>query len=287
MRLRIFLILMISYVFGDAQEKIPLYQGKAPGSEMWNWEEKELLVGGMRLVFDVVQPELIAYVPAKPNGTAVIIAPGGAFHALAIDHEGTDVAKWLNAKGVTAFVLKYRLSHDDPNHPENNFSTLMAKRDFRKLDSINNMIIPLALQDGLAAMRYVRAHADQYHIQPGKIGFMGFSAGATLTLSVVYSAKASDRPNFVAPVYAYENAIIGNQVPKENTPIFVAAASDDDLGFATHSVHIYLKWLEAGQPAELHMYQQGKHGFGMRKQNLPVDGWIDRFGDWLKQLGLL
>ena len=163
----------------------------------------------------------------------------------------------------------------------------MAKRDFRKLDSINNMIIPLALQDGLAAMRYVRTHAGQYHIQPGKIGFMGFSAGATLTMSVVYSANASDRPNFVAPVYAYENAIIGNQVPKENTPIFVAAASDDDLGFATHSVHIYLKWLEAGQPAELHMYQQGKHGFGMRKQNLPVDGWIDRFGDWLKQLGLL
>ena len=109
MRLRIFLILMISYLFGDAQEKIALYPGKAPGSETWNWEEKELLVGGMRLVFDVVRPELIAYVPVKPNGTAVIIAPGGAFHALAIDQEGTEVAKWLNAKGVTAFVLKYLL----------------------------------------------------------------------------------------------------------------------------------------------------------------------------------
>jgi acetyl esterase/lipase len=241
----------------------------------------------MTICLDVSKPTLIPYLPAKPNGTAIIIAPGGAFHALAIDHEGTAVAKWLNEKGITAFVLKYRLSHDDPAHPENSFMKLMETQNFKKLDSINAAIVPLAMQDGLSAVKYVRENAAMYKIDPGKIGFMGFSAGGTVTMSVVYNATDENRPNFVAPVYAYQNAIIGSAVPDVNTPIFIAAASDDDFGFATHSAEIYLKWLNAKQPAELHMYEKGKHGFGMSKQNLPVDSWIDRFGDWLQMQGLI
>ena len=97
----------------------------------------------------------------------------------------------------------------------------------------------------------------------------------------MYSASDESRPNFVAPIYAYENAVIGSTVPTVKTPIFVAVASDDDLGFAPQSVHIYQKWFEANQPAELHMYEQGKHGFGTKKQGLPVDTWMDRFTDWL------
>jgi acetyl esterase/lipase len=162
----------------------------------------------------------------------------------------------------------------------------MATKNFKKLDSLNVPVIPLALQDGLAAVKYVRQHANDYKIDPKKIGFMGFSAGATLTMSVAYSATDDNRPNFVAPVYAYEQAIIGSSVPSVITPIFIACASDDDLGFAAHSVHIYLKWLEAKQPAELHMYENGKHGFGTKKQNLPVDSWMDRFSDWLHMHGL-
>jgi acetyl esterase/lipase len=277
---------LISF-YANAQTVIPLYNGVAPGSENWTWNEREMKTDIGTIVFDVTKPTLTAFVPSNPNGTAVIIAPGGAFHALAFDHEGTEVAKRLNAKGITAFVLKYRLAHDDPAHPENNFSTLLQNKNYKKLDSINAAIVPLAMQDGLTAVKYVRQHATDYKIDPNKIGFIGFSAGGTLTMSVVYSATDDARPNFVAPVYAYEGAIIGSTVPSATTPIFICAASDDDLGFATHSVHIYLKWLEANQPAELHMYEKGKHGFGMKQQNLPTDTWIDRYIDWLTMHGFI
>ena len=282
-----FLVFVLA-ITAKAQEKpISLYNGPAPGSENWTWDEKTIDVGDMKIALDVSKPTLIPFLPATPNGTAVIIAPGGAFHALAVGHEGADVAKWLNEKGVTAFVLKYRLSHDDPAHPENNFVKLLETKNFKKLDSINARIVPLAMQDGLTALKYVREHAASYKIDPNKIGFMGFSAGGTVTMSVVYNATDKDRPNFVAPIYAYEGAIIGSTVPTVKTPIFIAAATDDDLGLASHSVHIYEKWVDAKQPAELHMYERGKHGFGMHKQNLPVDTWIERFGDWLQMQGLI
>ena len=285
-RLLFSLVVFIAFC-AKAQTVIPLYNGAAPGSENWNWNEKEIKVGIGAIVMDVVHPALVAYVPSNPNGTAVIIAPGGAFHVLAFDLEGTEVAKRLNAKGITAFVLKYRVVHDDPAHPENSIGTLMANKNFKKLDSINTPVVPLAMQDGLTAVKYVRQHAADYKIDPNKVGFMGFSAGGTVTMSVVYSATDESRPNFVAPIYAYEKAIIGSAVPSVKTPIFIAAASDDDLGLATHSVHIYLKWLDANQPAELHMYERGKHGFGTKKQDLPVDSWMDRFGDWLEMQGLI
>ena len=277
----LFSLIILSAFYSNAQTVIPLYNGSAPGSESWNWDEKEIKADIGTIVMDVSHPSLTAYVPANPNGTAVIIAPGGAFHVLAFNLEGTEVAKRLNAKGITAFVLKYRVVHDDPEHPENSIGNLFATKNFKKLDSLNAPVVPLAMQDGLTAVKYVRQHAADYKIDPNKIGFMGFSAGGTVTMSVVYSATDDNRPNFVAPIYAYEGAIIGSNVPSAQTPIFIAAASDDDLGLATHSVHIYSQWLDAGQPAELHMYEKGKHGFGMKKQNVPVDSWIERFEDWL------
>src|SRR5262252_9563803 len=159
-RLAALVLFTIAVTRACSQETpIALYNGPAPGSETWNWDEKVIKAGDMTVVLDVSKPVLIPFVPAKPNGTAIIIAPGGAFHALAIDHEGTKVAQWLNEKGITAFVLKYRLSHDDPAHPENNFVTLLQTKNFRKLDSINAAVVPLAMQDGLTAMKYVRDHA--------------------------------------------------------------------------------------------------------------------------------
>jgi len=280
-------MLLFSLQSAAQQKPIPLYDGPAPGSENWDWDEQEIKADIGTIVTDVSHPSLTAYIPSNPNGTAVIIAPGGAFHALALDLEGIEVAKRLNAKGITAFVLKYRLVHNDPAHPENSIGKLMASGNFKKLDSLNARVIPLALQDGLNAMKYVRQHAAEFKINPDRIGFMGFSAGATVTMSVVYSATNQTRPNFIAPVYVYETAIIGTSVPAVKTPIFIAAASDDDLGLATHSVDIYLKWLAAGQPAELHMYEKGKHGFGTKKQGLPVDSWMDRFTDWLVMRGFL
>jgi len=280
-------ILLLFAFYSNAQTIIPLYNGAAPGSENWNWDEKEIKTDIGTIVSDVSHPSITAYVPANPNGTAVIIAPGGAFHVLAFDLEGTEVAKRLNAKGITAFVLKYRVVHNDPTHPENSIGNLFATKNFKKLDSLNAPVVPLAMQDGLTAVKYVRTHATEYKIDPNKIGFMGLSAGGTVTMSVVYGATDETRPNFVAPIYAYEAAILGSTVPTAKTPIFITAASDDDLGLATHSVHIYLKWLGANQPAELHMYENGKHGFGTKKQGLPVDSWMDRFTDWLTMHGLV
>ena len=275
------------FINANAQKEIPLYSGAAPGSENWDWKETEVKTDIGRIIMDVSRPTLTAFVPEKPNGTAIIIAPGGAFHALAFDHEGVNVAKRLNEKGITAVVLKYRVVHTDPAHPENSIGNLMATKNFKKLDSINAAVVPLALQDGLNAVKYVREHAGEYKIDPDKIGFMGFSAGGTVTMSVVYSATDAERPNFVAPIYAYEGAILGSSVPTATTPIFICAASDDDLGFAPHSVHIYLKWLEANQPAELHLYEKGKHGFGTKAQDLPADTWIDRLIEWLAMHGYL
>lgn len=273
----------------NAQNVIQLYQGKPKGSENWTWSEQTSSKNmfNSEVVYNVAQPTITAYLPLpqNANGTAIIVAPGGAFHTLSINSEGVDVAKWLNSKGVAAFVLKYRVARSFTDDP---VRELMGKMgDFKKLDEENAPIIPLATADGQAAVKYVREHAKEMNINPERIGFMGFSAGGTLTMSVVYTANDESRPNFVAPIYAYENAILGSEIPKAKTPIFVAVASDDQLGFVPHSINIFKKWFDAKQPAELHIYEKGGHGFGMRKQGIPTDTWYDRFGEWLKLQGLL
>jgi lysophospholipase L1-like esterase/dienelactone hydrolase len=272
-----------------AQNVIQLYDGKPKGSENWTWSEQISTknVFNTDLAYNVTQPTITAYLPPKDlaTGTAIVIAPGGAFHTLSINSEGVDVAKWLNSKGIAAFVLKYRLARSFTDDPVNELMPKMSN--FKALDIENDTIVPLAMADGLAAVKYVRDHAKEMEIDVNKIGFMGFSAGGTLTMSVVYNATDENRPNFVAPIYAYEPAIIGSTPPSVKTPIFVAVAGDDQLGMMPMSINIYKKWFDAKHPAELHIYEKGGHGFGMRKQNLPTDTWYERFGEWLKLQGYL
>jgi acetyl esterase/lipase len=234
----------------------------------------------------VVKPTLTAFLPdpAMANGTSVVICPGGGFHALSINSEGIDVAKWLKAKGVAAFVLKYRLvpTGDD------GVRELMGKiGDRNKMDADNRAVIPLAVADGLAAVSYVRKHATEFGISPQRIGLMGFSAGGTVTASVAFQYSAESRPDFLAPIYPYMGAVKETAVPNDAPPMFIAAATDDQLGLAPDSVNLYSKWLAGKKSVELHLYSKGGHGFGMRKQNLPSDNWIERFGDWLTAQGLL
>lgn len=280
-------VLLLSFTISNAQKEIPLYNGKVPGSESWNWKEEVLTVAPSsdRIIYNVSEPTLTAYLPeaSKANGTAVVIAPGGAFHILSIDNEGIAVAKWLNSKGIAAFVLKYRVVKFKTDNPIKELSEKM--KDIPSLDKENETVIPLAMQDGLTAVTYVRSHAKELNINPNRIGFMGFSAGGTLTMSVVYNATEENRPNFVAPIYAYGGAIIGNKIPTEKTPIFIAVASDDELGFVPHSITIYNKWHDAKQPAELHIYEKGGHGFGMKSNNITTDKWTTQFIDWLKMQG--
>lgn len=289
MKNKIIFLLLFSAFAANAQKVIPLYQGKAAGSENWNWNEKEMFSETFQtqVVYNVSQPTLTVYAPDKAlaNGTAVIVCPGGGFHTLSINSEGIEVAKWLNSKGITAFVLKYRLVKSETDDPVKELFPLFNNR--KKLDSINAPVVTLAIADGLAAIQYARDHAAEYNIEKNKIGIIGFSAGGTVAAGTVYNSKENNRPNFAAPIYAYTGALKNTAVPVDAPPLFIAAASDDQLGLAPNSVQTYSNWLAAGKSAELHIYSKGGHGFGMRKLNLPVESWIERFGDWLKLQDLL
>lgn len=128
----------------------------------------------------------------------------------------------------------------------------------------------------------------EYNLNPNRIGIIGFSAGGTVAASVAFNYTPKSRPDFAAPIYLqYEWTPKPNGVPSDAPPMFILAASDDQLGLAPHSVALYKDWTAAKKPAELHLYAKGGHGFGMRKQNLPTDHWIERFADWLDVQGLM
>lgn len=268
-----------------AQEPVVrLYPGKAPGSESWTHTEKESTknLWNTRVVYNVADPALVVFkpVPAKANGAAVVVCPGGAFFALSIDSEGNDVARWLVEKGVTCFVLKYRLVECKTDDPTSEVFTRGP------LDPLVAPIVRLAMADGLAAIGHVRKQAKDYGVKPDRIGIIGFSAGGTVAASVGFNYTPETRPDFVAPIYpAYMWTIKDKGVPADAPPLFVLAATDDPLGLGPQSVQIYQDWVTANKPAELHLYAKGGHGFGMRTQNLPSDRWIQLFADWLDAQG--
>lgn len=281
--------LVITFLTATAQQKvIQLYDGPAPGSESWTWNEAENDNNGWqtKVVYNVSRPTLTVFTPeaGKANGTAVIIAPGGAFHALSINSEGFDVAKWLAQKGITCFVLKYRLAHSLTTDP---VAEVMAKWGKKEFEDDNKAVIPLEIADGRASIAYVRKHAAEYNLDINRIGIMGFSAGGTVTSSTLFNYTKENRPDFAAPVYPYFPTEMHGTVANDAPPIFIVTASNDGLGLAPHSIDLYNKWLSTKHDAELHMYARGDHGFGMRKQNLPTDNWIERFYDWMGVQGLL
>ncbi len=282
----ILVVFMLLFVFVvNAQQKvIQLYTGVAPGSEKWTWDEKENTT--QNIAYNVVHPTLTVY-PADPSiatGTAVIVCPGGGFYILGIKDEGSDVAHYLNQKGITVFLLKYRVGHSITDNPAQELGANMRKSNFTE---IIKPIIPFSIADGREAIKYVRAHAADYGVSPSRIGIIGFSAGGTVAASTAFNYTPENKPDFVAPIYAYMPAYLQAPVAADAPPMFLVAATDDQLGLASHSVDLYSKWLESKHKAELHIYAKGGHGFGMRKQNIPTDTWIDRFGDWLGLEGLL
>jgi acetyl esterase/lipase len=268
---------------------IPLWPEGAPGSDGWTQQEQETLVPppiGIRVVRNVTQPTLTAFLPdpAAATGAAVIVCPGGAFHFLAIEHEGNEVAQWLNARGVAAFVLRYRLIEtvvDDGALSQQMQQNLTDRDRFRQLMQV---LRPLIIADGLQAVKLVRRRAAEWGIAPDRIGIMGFSAGGHLTAGVALGYDAESRPDFAAPIYSspYEDI----QVPGDAPPLFIAVAHDDAFA-ASASVPLYSAWSAAGRSAELHIYSKGGHGFGVHRQGLPSDHWIERFGEWLQAQGVL
>jgi acetyl esterase/lipase len=243
-----------------------------------------------RSVRNVTQPSLTVFAPPAEfaTGTAVIVCPGGAHHLLSIDHEGIDAARWLVHRGVAAFVLKYRLiatpASDDEF--EARFWQIMAEPD-RLSELVTAEYRAHVLADGQRAVAHVRDRAADWSIAPDRIGMLGFSAGGAVAVAVGLQHDHASRPDFVAPIYSAVQEDVA--VPPDAPPLFLALAGDDPLGerIVGASVGLYSAWLRAGRTAELHAYATGGHGFGTNRQDLPVDGWIDRFHEWLIQQGLL
>jgi acetyl esterase/lipase len=214
----------------------------------------------------------------------MVICPGGGFMALSINSEGNDVAKYVAARGVTAFVLKYRLAHTGEDATQE-FTALLP--DHQKFHEMLDRIVPLAVADGLAAVTYVRQHASEWAVSSDRVGIVGFSAGGAVTAGVAFHYLPEGRPAFVAPIYAGGETFKDAAVPADAPPMFLVAATDDQLGLVPESIALYEKWMAAHKSAELHLYAKGGHGLGMRKQSLPTDHWIDRFAEWLDLQGWL
>ena len=294
------ILLSVSGAVLAQQPVLPLYPGVAPGSENAQQKEWEVIspTDKQKRIRNVTRPTLTAFLPerANANGTAIVIAPGGGFMHLAWEKEGTDVAKWLRERGVAAFVLKYRLL--DTGATEETYQKRAAElaRAAQPQPSQGNSTAPIventerqklvaqAVADGRQAIKLVRQRAAEWGIAPDRIGLMGFSAGGILTMGVVMQHDAESCPNFAAPIYG--GSTNGLPVAADAPALFIAVA-DDDRMFSASSAKLYLEWKAAGRAAELHIYAKGGHVFGMTKRGLPVDSWVDRFGDWLQAQGLL
>ena len=296
-------LLMFTNTFAQ-QEVIKLWPGGIPGSIENSSFTEEAVKGddGITRVFRVKDPELIVYPAPKDiaTGTAVIICPGGGYHILAIDHEGYYVAEWLNTLGITVFVLKYRLPSDE----------IMKDKSTGPL------------QDAQRAIRIVRKNAKKWNIDPDKTGIMGFSAGGHLasTLSTHYDEKTYDdntgisaKPDFsllIYPVISMDKAVthmgsrtylLGNEPSPEqvkhfsndkmvtkNTPMtFLALAGDDNAVPVKNSINYFLALKQFDIPAELHIYEKGGHGFGIKNLKGTVAEWPQDCEYWLRMHNLI
>lgn len=303
--MKYFLIFLISTLImnlAQGQETIPLYPDKIPNSKpTQNKEKREVRENGTEIISDISIPSLALYIPAKASSslTAVIICPGGGYHVNAMKHEGTDVAKKFNEWGIAAFVLKYRIPHDET--------------------MVNKEIGPL--QDAQQAIQFVREHAAKWNIDPNRIGIMGFSAGGHLAAtaathfkkSVIANPKnTSLRPDFLIlgyPVISFTDSIghIGSrdnllgkspspekileysneyQVTPETPVTFLVHAGDDKGVLPANSMAFYQSLLKYNVPSELHIYEKGGHGFGLNNATTD-DQWMERLKNWMVTKSLI
>lgn len=223
--------------------------------------------------------------PAKATGAAVIVAPGGGFRILSMGNEGWEVAQALNERGIAAFVLKYRLMPTAPEWAEfDKGNPLTAPSPGAKPGAPPDFseIIKLPLADATAAFKLVRSRAKEWHIDPSRVGMVGFSAGAGTTMAATLQST-ENKPAFIAPVYGGMRAV---EVPADAPPMFVALAADDPL-FGKSDFGLITSWQKAGRPVEFHLYQNGGHGFGLGNKPKTSTGWFPQFILWLDSNGFL
>ena len=283
----------------DGPLVLPLWPGAVPGDYGTIGPERvrapsEAPTKDAKWITNVKNPKLSLFRPGKEkNGVAIVICPGGGYWNLAWDLEGEEVAAWLNTIGVTGFVLKYRVP--------------------RRADQPERLPAPGPLLDAQRAVSLVRNRAAEWGIDTNRIGILGFSAGGHLAVATAthfdrrgYEPideidKASCRPDFavaVYPGYYIEQQPAGVEInreslapyiriPKETPPIFLVHATDDPVAGAENCVVMYLALKRANVPAELHVYAQGGHGFGVRKSSLSCSTWTDRCVAWLQDQRML
>ena len=297
---------MFSATLVNGQQVIPLYDGDVPNSKPCSVNQHEFIdtswnKNGLLIVQNITKPTIIVYEAPKDkrNGTAVLICPGGGYGVVAAGHEGADVAKAFNKIGVTAFVLYYRLPND----------ACMANKAF------------VPLMDAQQGLYFIRKNAKQYGIDENKVGIMGFSAGGHLAASASVHfndavrkelASTNLRPDFsllIYPVISFSDSVghIGSrdnligknpdqkllhyfsneeQITDKTPPAFFVHASDDDAVKPDNSILYYQALVKHHIPAEMHIYEHGGHGFGL-KNTSTTDQWFERCINWMKANKLL
>jgi len=273
--------------------QLPLWPGKPPnaapvaGPETAADVEPAKYVAGRTWAYvrNVSTPTITVYPPKGTNtGAAVVVFPGGGYNVLAIDLEGSEVCEWLASRGITAVLLKYRVP----------CAVVGPHRD-----------CPTALQDAQRAMSLVRSHAAEWRIDPRKVGVLGFSAGGHMVASISTHAKRiyapvdsadrqSWRPDFAVALYPGHLATRGGtilnsdiQVTAQTPPTFLVQAQDDPIDPVENSIVFHKALQKAGVPAELHVFEKGRHGFGLRQTELPITRWPELMEAWLHTIGVL
>jgi acetyl esterase/lipase len=274
--------------------------GNPPGSEAWDWSERTTQVPWTTVprlyARNVVIPTVTVHRPAKgkANGTALIVAPGGAFHFLMMEHEGHVMANWLTERGITAFVLKYRLLRTPDDDAEMEvFRTELHKR----LDKPKQTDTAppgrgfmrdtrlLGEEDGRQAIRFAREHAADFSIDPSKVGIAGFSAGGGVTMGVAMEHDTQSRPDFAVGIYpAWRGDLT---VPANAPPLFLATSDDDPQVAPMSTSRLYEAWHSSGARAELHVFGNGGHGWGMDAAPHLSSTWTMLLENWLRVRGFL
>jgi acetyl esterase/lipase len=286
-------------------EQLLIWPGVAPdaqpaeGPESVETTGMDSLVAGKPwvAVSNVSQPTMTVYAPTGKNtGAAVVVFPGGGYEILAIDLEGTEVCDWLTAKGITCVLLKYRVPHSGPQWNSQCKCQIFPKS-------------PLALEDAQRTLGLVRFHATEWHIDPRKIGVLGFSAGGHLVAAIsthftqrVYppvdaADKESCRPDFAVALYPghlwinekkFElNPDIRTHISRQTSPTFLLQNEDDHVDNVNDALVYYIALKEAGVPVEFHTYAQGGHAFGLRPTKFPATGWPRLVETWLETIGMI
>jgi acetyl esterase/lipase len=279
---------------------VPIWPGAAPdgkpvpGQETESHGKNDVVAGKpYSWVTNVTRPTMTVYAPkGKNTGAAVVVFPGGGFQILAIDLEGSEVCDWLTSAGVTCVLLKYRV----PSEPYN------WQCDCR---TDNLVTSTQALEDAQRTMGLVRLHAGEWHVDPHKIGVIGFSAGGYLVAEISANFERrlyppvddadneSARPDFAIAIYpghlATKNDTLNPNVPvsSETPPTFLLQAEDDNVDGVHQSLVYYAALKKAGVPVEMHLYAHGGHAFGLRRTQFPISGWPRLAETWLRTIGMI